>query len=261
MFAGCEDFAGFYTSTLNNLNLLCINKANEKNFWASSKNRFAFINPIKPEGEITTTAKFQKMRKIQREVCELHQWTWDPSDPPGDSSFSSEEIHLDSSHGKQYIVDLLSSKKADLEEQTKKKLNERSWQTSSEWQCDNTTCAKMNPASRNNCVECDRVKPMNSNSSVETRNGFNSSWDREEDYSIGPIPQLALKTTTMSDGQVVHLIGQYVDKVPSNNYVMGDQEGISWQPKGSILEIMTQVYRILGKVIVLMKFQSMGHDY
>ena len=91
------------------------------------ENRFSFLYPLK-EGEATSTTNFQSMRKLERESCELHEWTWDPSDPP---MTSSEEIYLNSSHGKQYNIDLLTVKKNDLEEKNAQRQNNKDSSTSS----------------------------------------------------------------------------------------------------------------------------------
>ena len=83
-----------------------------KGLFCLSKNRFSYLYPLK-ESEPTNTANFQKIRKMERETCELHEWTWDPSDPP---MTSSEEIHLNASHTlhSMHIIDLLSVKQNDL---------------------------------------------------------------------------------------------------------------------------------------------------
>lgn len=199
-----------------------------KGLFCLSKNRFSFLYPLK-EGEATSTTNFQSMRKLERESCELHEWTWDPSDPP---MTSSEEIYLNSSHGKQYNIDLLTVKKNDLEEKNAQRQNNK----------DSSTSSKE--------VERNRVV----NGILEISDNGNAS--------IGPIPELILKTTTLSNGDVVHLIGQFVTNLNHSSIIIVNADTGSVIDKVifngylSSTSVMTENFEVRGNRLLLQKFYS-----
>ena len=132
-----------------------------RDLFCLSKNRFSFLYPLKEYDPTplqgvgpTCTANFQKIRKLQREACELHEWTWDPSDPP---MTTSEEICLNSSHGKQYTIDLLSVKKNDIDEKQKQKEQFRQLT----WTCHISNCGTLNANGLDECASCHMPKPKN----------------------------------------------------------------------------------------------------
>ena len=222
-----------------------------KGLFCLSQNRFSFLYPLK-ESEPTSTANFQKIRKMQREACELHEWTWDPSDPP---MTSSEEICLNSTHGKQYTIDLLTVKKNDLNEKNMRR-NDKNFSSVHHWTCLISHCGTMNDNVLDECAECHMPKPKKSGISV---NGILQSSD-DENLSIGPIPELVLKTATLGSGNVIHLIGQFVSDLNHSSIIIVNANNgeiidkIIFNGYLSTTSVMTENFEVRGNRLLLRKF-------
>ena len=229
-----------------------------RDLFCLSKNRFSFLYPLKEYEPIplqgvgpTSTANFQKIRKLQREECELHEWVWDPSDPP---MTSSEEICLNSSHGKQYTIDLLSVKKNDIDEKQKQKEHIRQLT----WTCHISNCGTLNANGLDECASCHMPRPknriMNNGSILETTN--------EELGSIGPIPDLILKTTVVENGTVVHLIGQFVSDINHSSIIIVDADSgavidkVIFNGFHSPTSVVTEKFEVSQNRLLLRKFNS-----
>ena len=225
-----------------------------RDLFCLSKNRFSFLYPLKefgPSESLPSTANFQRIRKLQRESCELHEWTWDPSDPP---MTSSEEICLNANHGKQYTIDLLSVKKNDMDAKNQQRQKERS-QT---WTCNISNCGTLNGSRLNECNECGMPKPKNS----LTPNGEVLESSEEGMTSIGAVPDLILKTTTIENGTVVHLIGQFVSDINHSSIIIVDAgsgnviDMIIFNGFLSPTSVVTEKFEVSQNRLLLRKFNT-----
>ena len=229
-----------------------------KDLFCLSKNRFAFLYPLKEYEPMplqgsgpTSTANFQKVRKLQREACELHEWTWDPSDPP---MTSSEEICLNSSSGKQYTIDLLSVKKNDMDEKNLQREKDRP-QT---WTCQISNCGTLNGNRLSECAECGMPRPKNS----LMPNGHILEAQDEGTSPIGAVPDLILKTTVVESGTVVHLIGQFVSDINHSSIIIVDADSGSVIDKVifngflSPTSVVTEKFEVSQNRLLLRKFST-----
>ena len=232
-----------------------------KGLFCLSKNRFSYLYPLK-ESEPTNTANFQKIRKMERETCELHEWTWDPSDPP---MTSSEEIHLNASHTlhSMHIIDLLSVKQNDLNQKYTQENNNSNAPGSNTWTCHILNCGTLNDNVLSECAECQMPRPREGRGRASgphnTANGILQSLE-DNDKSIGLLPELVLKTTTLENGNVVHLIGQFVsDLNHSSIMIVNADDGVVldkviFNGYSSQSSVITENFESQGNRLLLRKF-------